>query len=251
MSDNHVTDTLLDDIERSRAFFHALPEVFFMNLISSLENYHHYPRSAIAKLTRYHDFTKRPSATFSENNLQLLFEKFDASYDDLIEFLTKNFFVEGKLYTLQPELKYKDEKKYTKLVEKLEKLCKSAVSDYESFVCELSSTSTSEEKKTRVSYSADTFSFGRVKYKPQSPKNQKMYTALWPFRTTLIDAKKADSIPLPNLAHRSGIISNIKDYEQKEEDFISRIKSANGYMRKIGMPVTIRVKNGQAKLIVK
>lgn len=250
MSQAYSNLTLLDDIDRSRAFFSIFPETAFLKNLEALEEGGFYSRDFKTNLADYIDFKERPSATFANKYSRELFEKFDASLAELMHFVSINLFVDGKIFVLHPELKKNALPKYNKLQTALSKLASTTKNDYLKLTYSLTSTSALPAKRTRVSFEDGVVQLGKSKYEPSSKLTLRLLETLWPLGTTRSKQKDAESITIGNLAVKIGLSESSTAFAKNPKRLKELIKNTNGYLIKKKLPVHIEIKGDLVYLIV-
>jgi len=241
---------LLDDDDRRRAFFEAMPELFFGELLNELKHNRYFSYNRIQTLENYDMLVSRDSFNFERKTYQEMYDEFKVSFDKLKSFTENNLFVENDVVLLQPILKVKEPEQYQGLEKELDTLCLEVVDKYKRLVTVFTKEKINREARTSVTWANNILRYDNEHYKIRSKKKQGLMRALWPKRVNKKGIKKAEWTNCANVAVSMGIIESARNFNNEvSTEMYSTIKDMNKYLGDIGFPVDIK-KNKEGNLLI-
>lgn len=241
---------LLDDDDRRRAFFEALPELFLSEFLNELKNNRYFSYFRINTLEEYDMLVARTSFKFERKTYNDVYVEFNESFDALKAFTEKNFFTEGNRVVLHSTRRKTDSEQYQTLVTELNALCLAVADRYKRLANVLTRDRVPSESKTSVTRSNNTLHFDDKNYTIRSKEKQELIRSLWSRRVNKKNTKKAEWTDPANVAVSMGLIESARDYDDKVANrMYLTIKDMNKYLDEIGFPVDI-TKNKEGYLLI-
>lgn len=232
---------LLNDEDRRRAFFEAMPELFLNELLNELVHKRYFQYGRLETLEEYDMLVKRGSFEFERVAYRGAYEDFRQSYEALMTFTKDHMIVEGNVVVFKNiHVEVDVEKEESDYYKELDDLCYEVADRYKRVVRIFSNESIKHEPKSYVDKEGNTLKFLNSTYTASSRRAKGMLSSLWDERVKKKDKQKAFWTSSENVALSMGLIKSSKDYTS---DIWSKIdetrKSMNKRMKANGIEAEI------------
>ncbi len=221
---------LLDDNDRKKALFLAIPELYIDEWFFEIENARRFPAKRLAVLDEYIQLISRSSFAFDEEELQSKFVSFEARFSHLRDFMENNFLTKGDTVALSDQ----DDSQYDKTLNALENLLADTMTEYKLLVSYFTK-GKKHNVSTALHYSTYDSKFvwnGTKSYNISGKKQQQMYRVLWNHRCKQNKLSSAQRVGGAELVTILGLSNS-------PERLISILKDSRTYLRRKGVPVKI------------
>lgn len=241
---------LLDDEDRRKAFFEAMPELFLGELLNELKHHRYFAYNRIHTLEDYDMLITRSSFVFEQKTYREAYSEFKNSFNVLIEFTEKYLFTEDTKVMLHPILKVREPEQYQKLAKELDILCHDVADRYKRAVAVFTNNQKSGEANTSVTRAHNTLHYDDERYQIRGKERQGLIRHLWSMRTKKKSIKNATWTDAANVAVSMGLVETATEFDKEIRDEMHKIiKDLNKYLRNINFPIEVR-KNKDGSLLI-
>lgn len=242
---------MLNDEDRRRVFFEAMPELFLSELLNELVHKRCFLYARLDALEEYDMLTKRGSFEFEREVYRDAYQDFKVSYETLMDFTEAQMLTDENAMTVKLTSNYTDSNHYIKLKSKLDSLCYEVADRYKRVVSVFSKESVTSEPISSIIKLNNTLWLGSKSYTARSKRAKGMLIALWDGRVKKKDVKKVHWISPENAALSMGLIRSSKDYSQNDWNLIDETrKSINRRIKANGIKAEILVNDSDELLFV-